>query len=278
MSNTTHFFGKASGTTALAEAVYGKSGGAALPAKLVYVQNGGAARLVYSTPSVGMTGTGSVTGAGASSSGTVSSTGGAPAATPGGNNSGSFGYSYAYVSGDTGFSITAGGATATPAFSHSFSGVANGTTSSGVSATWACTITDTVTGATAAANFAVGPFAWQNTIPAFTNPVVSASDVSDTIFGFGSAFGTASGTTSVSISGTTSGSFSYSWSRTTASEGISINNAALENPTWSCAVSQGGVGTDVHQETWQIVVTDTVSGLTGSTTINVYLAAEVDND
>lgn len=275
MGNTTRYFARHSGSWQNPITRYARHNGSWQAVLAHYARHNGVWQMIYSTPAVSVGNSGAVTGAGASSSGTVS---GSVMATPGGTSSGSLSYAYAYVSGDSGFSIISGNGTATPTFSHAFSGVANGTTSSGVSATWACTLTDNVTGASATAAFTVGPFAWQNTIPPYTAPVPSASNVSDTIFGFGSASGTASGSTSVSIGGTTSGSYSFAWVRTSAGAGISIDSTTTREPTWSCAVSQGGVGVDAHDETWQLTVTDTVSGLSGSTSIDVYLAAEVDND
>jgi len=168
-SNTTHFKAKLAGTVSNAALVYGKLGGVTSPAKFVYAKLGGVVTMVYSTPTVSVANIGSTIGSGASGSGTTSNS---TVATPGGNNSGNLSYAYSYVSGDTGFNNTVGGAN--PTFTHAFSGVPNGTTSAGVSATWNCRITDNVTGAFFDYQFTIGPYAWQNTIPAYIAPTVSS--------------------------------------------------------------------------------------------------------
>lgn len=220
-----------------------------------WAKHGGVWQLTYSTPSVSVSNTGAATGSGASAAGTTSAS---VTATPGGYRSGSQSYSYAYVSGDTGFYISAGAGTTTPTMSHDFSGVANGSTSSGVSATWSCTMTDTVTGATTTFNFTVGAFAWQNTIPAYTAPSVSSfNNMSGSQNHSGTVLvttGDGGGAANPNITiANGQAPFSYSWSnfggsgpgQTLASGGTTLvpvftancANGVTSSYTWRCTIT-----------------------------------------
>lgn len=119
----------------------------------------------YSTPDVTVSGGGAATGSGASGAGSAYVQ---AFAADGGVHSPNYRYDWSYVSGDG--AITPDNAVNhyNPIFSRAFSGVANGSTSAGVSAVWRCTITDTDTGAQAYADITIGPLAWQNTIPSFS--------------------------------------------------------------------------------------------------------------
>lgn len=66
-----------------------------------------------------------------------------------------------------------------------------------------------------------------------------------------------------------SGSYTYSWARTSGASAcgaFTISNAAIANPTWTATVC----GTTCS-ETWQVTVTDTVGGATGTAGITVQL-------
>lgn len=161
---TTNLKRRSSGAFSVAALVQKRVSGAWANATFVKRRTGGAWVFVYSTPDVSVSGGGAATNSGASTGGTTSVGG---SSTPGGVNSGSLSYSWSYVSGDGAISVN-NAALQNPTFSRTFSGVPNGTTSSGVSAVWRCTLTDTITGAQVYADLSIGPLAWQNTIPAFT--------------------------------------------------------------------------------------------------------------
>lgn len=70
-------------------------------------------------------------------------------------------------------------------------------------------------------------------------------------------------TATFSSGGPISGSMTYLWSRTSASSGaITIDNTALASPTWTVDYLVPQATADSRLETWQCLVTDTVSGLT----------------
>ena len=160
MGNTTKLWGY-SGGYGQAQGLWGYSGGWQ-PAKAAWVYDAGTWKGIYSVLSV--TGTSNVShgSSGASSSGGDSGSGGVTGVS---GNIGSLSYSWSYLSGD-GVIVPDNSAAATPTWSRSFSGVANGTSSS-ASASWRCTITDAQTGATTTADISIG-LQWTNTIPAFT--------------------------------------------------------------------------------------------------------------
>lgn len=164
---TTHFKRRLSGSNIDLGFLSRRAGGGWSGLSSLKRSSGGAWVWIYSTPDVTAGGGGAATGAGSSSSGTTTR---GVTATPGGTDSGSRSYSWTYVTGDTGITFNAGSAFTdqNPTMKRDFSGVANGTTSSGVSAVWRCMMTDTATGAQVYSDVTVGPLAWQNTIPAFT--------------------------------------------------------------------------------------------------------------
>lgn len=220
---------------------------------------------VYSTPDVTAGVSGSGAGSGASTSGTAARS---LSASPGGVNSGTLTYGWARQSGDTGTYVDSSTAQ-NPTLKQDFSSVANGTTSTGSSSVWRCTITDTVTGAQAYSDVSISAFSWQNTIPALGPFVYTAAPASSS--GASSAGAgitihrvvTPSTTATFSSGGPISGSMTYGWSRTSGASGsITINNAALQSPTWTIDYLVPQATSDSRSETWQCLVTDTVSGLT----------------
>lgn len=162
MGNTTKLWGYSS-SYALAQAVWGHNGTSWLPAKGLWVYDGNAWRARYSVIASTLNSNIAKTGSGASTSGSVSDVGGVSSVS---GNLGSVTYSWAYLSGD-GSIAPNNSAAAQPTWARSFSGVANGSTSSTVTATWRCTITDAATGANQLRDYSIS-FAWQNTIPAFS--------------------------------------------------------------------------------------------------------------
>lgn len=271
MGNTTHFYGSVGAGAVLANTVYGKAGGTTSPAKGVYVQNAGVAKLVYSTPTVSVSNTGAASGSGGSSSGTVSAS---VTATPGGYGSGNYSYSY---SGGGGYSITSGVGTANPTFSATPTGAPASGLSTIPAATWTCTLTDNVTGATYSNNFTVGPFTWNNTTAAYgpftasgggysgsgSSPTGTARTVSEPWSGQSSPL------TVPASGGPTSGNFSYNWSITSGGHSPSFNDHTLAQPTISDTFSIPAQATLTDTITAQCVITDNVSGysytLTGVT-------------
>lgn len=217
----------------------------------------------YSTPDVNCSGGGANTSSGASSSGTASVQ---LFATPGGSYW-SLNYSWSYVSGDTGVYLSSTTAQ-NPVANRDFSGVANGTTSSGVSAVWQCTVTDPETGAETYSQVSIGALAWQNTIPAFGPFTASGGGFDGSDFSGGGAGHTItkpwSGQSApISISGgPTSGSFSYAWHLDSDTHGstAAFDNSALEQPTISDSFIIPEDDSVTDTVTCHCVITDTVSG------------------
>jgi hypothetical protein len=160
---TTKFSGRLGGTWRTANAVYARLGGTWRHCRYVYVKLNGSWVGVYSTPDVTISGGGSAGMSGASSSGQAYVY---AIANLGGTHSGSISYSWANIGGNAIQCSNAG--IANPYFYYDFVGVPNGTTSGPVSATFRCTITDTLTGAQSYADVTIGNLTWQNTIPAFS--------------------------------------------------------------------------------------------------------------
>lgn len=163
---TTEVFSRVAGAWVLTDAMAGYSGGVR-GALDVSARVLGGWLMRYSTPDVTASGGGAAGAHGASASGTPSVQ---VFATPGGVDSGSRAFSWAYLSGDVGIAFAAGSLPTdkNPTIKRDITGVANGTTSGGVSAVIRCTMTDTITGAQVYSDVTVGPFTWTNDIPAFT--------------------------------------------------------------------------------------------------------------
>lgn len=213
---------------------------------------------LLSRPDVTAGGGGAATASGAGGSGTASV---GATATPGGTDSGSRSYHWDYVSGDA--SIAPNDANAqNPTFSRSFTGVANGSTSAGVSAVWKVTITDTATGAQSYDTRTIGPLAWQNTTPAYTPlslvNVIGVAGYGDLGWGPGYCFG--QGTMDPVTWTGGNGSVTISFARVGASQGISITNGTTTTPTFSGSeyLNYGG-DTKYENETWQVTISDGVS-------------------
>jgi hypothetical protein len=160
MGNTTCVSGNSGAGFALAKGVWGHNGSSFQPAKFVFGHNGSGWICRYSVLSASSSG-GSHTDSGTSSSGTASVVAGVTGVS---GNAGSLSYIWSRLSGSL---IGASANIAQPTWSYAFSGVANGTTSSTVSESFRCTITDGQTGAAATQDITVS-LAWQNTIPAFS--------------------------------------------------------------------------------------------------------------
>lgn len=119
---------------------------------------------------------------------------------------------------------------------------------------------------------------WEQFFQAIGAVTVSGQDAS----GYSGIFG--SGTYTVSTSGggcipaNGSGSYTYVWSYQSGDSGIAINNAAVQNPTWSKQMSVGDLGDTTASAVWGVTVTDSVTGETASTTITVSLELQSVND
>lgn len=129
----------------------------------------------FSKPTAVLSGGGARTGSGASGSGTVSID---AYVTAGGVHSGNLSRKWKRSGTDNGFVIDDDTAVH-PGWSKNFTGVANGSTSAGLSESWYCEVTDIDTGAVYQTDaITIGPLAWQNTTPAFsahTNTYTSGS-------------------------------------------------------------------------------------------------------
>jgi len=155
VGNTTRLYGNVS-SFALAQGVWGHNGSSFQPAKYVYVHNGSGWVGAYSVLSVTSTTNASGSNSGASSSGSAS--GGGSISVSG--NIGSLTYFWAYLSGDASI-LCSNAAAQSPTFSRPFSGVGDGT-SSNITGSWRCTVTDGQTGATVAGDISIW-LTWQNT-------------------------------------------------------------------------------------------------------------------
>ena len=139
----------------------------------------GGAAMAQDTVKIGyidpLSGGGARTGSGASGSGTVSID---AYVTAGGVHSGNLSRKWKRSGTDNGFVIDDDTAVH-PGWSKNFTGVANGSTSAGLSESWYCEVTDIDTGAVYQTDaITIGPLAWQNTTPAFsahTNTYTSGS-------------------------------------------------------------------------------------------------------
>ncbi len=108
--------------------------------------------------------------------------------------------------------------------------------------------------------------------PFYSTPAVSASNVfGSTSAGAGS--GTPSTTTSpnTTLSGSYFPSASFSWGCTANCTGISINNAANQNPIWSATLSASCNSSNTANSTWRVVATDGIGYQATSNNINVQL-------
>lgn len=263
MGNTTHMYRWGGSTWALANQVYFWTGSAWQAASRIWRWDPTLKWvMVYSTPAPSCA---TVVGSnsGLAVSGSVTSA--AAAVTIGGGFSGSASYAWAYVSGDV--AILCSNATASnPTWTKTT--VAAGT----VSAVWSLTVTDTVTGATSAINVTI-QLTWTNTETPLT---VSGTDGAGSL---STPSGPISGTVSTGTGGAAggctpsggSGVYStFAWTYFSGDSGIGINNSAIQNPTWSKAMSAAAGTSNSTSAVWQILVTDS-EGHTNSTRINITL-------
>lgn len=156
MSNTTRLFGRGGSSFAAAQLVYGHNGAGWVAAQKVYAHNGSGWYLRYGPLTVSSVTHVSHSSSGASSAGSDSGVAGISVS----GGSGSYSYSWAYLSGDGSFGCS-NSAISNPTFSRSFSGVGNGSTST-VTGSWRCTVTDIQSGATVTGDCSIS-LAWQNT-------------------------------------------------------------------------------------------------------------------
>lgn len=229
----------------------------------------------YSTPDVTAGVSGSGAGSGASPGGTSTRS---LSATPGGVNSGTLSYSWGRQSGDTGTYLDVSTAQ-NPTVKQDFTSVANGSTSTGSSSVWRCTVTDTVTGAQVYSDVTVGAFSWQNQIPAFGPIIVTFHNFSNTVHDSNSPGGVVFTNVPVAMDMTPyisggNGVYTLSWvfNPSGSSPGLtpSIDNPSIINPIATCSIpcapndSQTGV---IH---WDLTVGDTFGSTPVTQTIQSF--------
>ena len=254
---------------------YSPVGGPYVNAKGIWrAPAGGPFTMIYSTPNGVLTGGGPQIPAasGASPNGRAQIT---ATAVPGGNNSGSLGYSWG---GGVNLSYS-GNLTSVLTGYYDFTGVPNGWTSSAKTDTGVyCDITDLITGATWRTDtITMGPLTWTNTIPAEDPLSLTADSVSGYVGGFGSFTSTVFASASTHPAG---GSLSYtSWTHTIigGDTGISINNINLQNPTFSKSIFCPSLSLVYTYCDVRVNLTDS-EGHSTSATYTVTLTAESVND